>query len=672
MLDDLPKNLIGLYQQGSLRTIDVCFADLIRRISGEADETLLLSVALVSRFVGEGHICLDLCNLEKKEQYPWKVAAEETRKESSQEKLLQVALPDAKSWSNSLRRFPACIGTPKDQERRPLVLDDSNRLYLHRYWQYEQWVATKLREMAAPANPPLDPQNLGAKLKALFPDNHPPQGEERQRMAAFSALRNRLTIISGGPGTGKTYTVARILALLASDSEPARPLRIRLAAPTGKAAVRMVESIREAKEKGKELVAYSQGAIPEGASTLHRLLGSIPGSPYFRHGATNPLQADVVIVDEASMVDLPMMAKLLQALGPDTRLILLGDSNQLASVEPGYVLGDICGSADVSAFSQPFLTDYVKATGLTPKDSALRWNGPVGFGDCLIELVYSMRFPPGGPVAAISSAVKAAESDQDAESAWNLLFSKAGPNADIALHAAPERLRDAKGRPLKNLRQIIVEGYKNFLDTETPEEAFGALDRFRVLCATRRGPYGVKTVNQLVEEILSFQDITERTRPCKNALNPTSAFYDHQVIMVTQNDYALNLFNGDIGVVLQWKDEVEKAHLGVFFEKSPDDPEPFRSVPPNMLPDHETAFAMTIHKSQGSEFENLLILLPPLDSDLLSKELVYTAITRVKPDGSSYGRSGHIDLWCSEQVFKSAILRRALRFSGLKEALARP
>ena len=653
--------LAQLRDQGSLRDVDFAFADLIRRMSGGDDESLLLAAALASRVVGDGHICLDLRETAKRKVYP----TLGTTEDGEAEKPAQADLPTFTAWRAALRRAKPCVGKPG--ERKPLILDDAGRLYLHRYWQYERFVATRLKEMAETPAESAFPADLGKRLAALF-DTPSDKGGDRQRLAAFAALRNRFLVITGGPGTGKTRTVARILALLAASTpDGGPPPRVRLAAPTGKAAMRVMESIRAA-HADPDLEGLPTGAVPGEAATLHRLLGVIPGSPWFRHNAENPIDADVVIVDEASMIDLPMMAKLLMALGPATRLVLLGDMNQLASVEPGYVLGDICRSADVNAFTPAFLKSYRKATGLQVEDRGLgrKADGPIA--DCLIELSYSWRFPADGPVGRVSRAIQEAVDEDGAEGAWQALREESGADDPlITWRASPARLTDRRGRPVAALREVVIDGYRDFLAAETPAAAFAALSRFRVLCALRRGPYGVGGVNRFIEDILAFK--YDPKPDALRRLDPRGAFYDRRVVMVTRNDYSLGLFNGDIGVVLEDESGAGRKLVAFFESAAEDEADAFRRVPVNMLPEHETAFAMTIHKSQGSEFGALLILLPPRDTPLLTKELLYTAVTRVKPDPDRPATTGRVDLWCPEAVYKVAARRATARASGLREAM---
>ncbi len=688
----MPEDLDNLLKEGSLRSQDYFFADFIGRACGFDDKNLLLAAALVSHAVGNGSVCLDLeekagakfpidDDVESEATLPGEGAVQKTK----------ITLPTQAEWLESLNaaQAAACIGKPGAPLVKPLVLD-GHRLYLYRYWRYERAVAAALSDRAKTLAGQKLPGWFGARLAAYFtvPDKYKDNESAQtalnvQKLAALSAFRNRLTLISGGPGTGKTFTIASVLALLVEQAiETKTPIRIRLAAPTGKAAMRMVESIRKAKQ-AMQLEDSIRKAIPEEASTLHRLLGTVPGSPYFRHNAENPLNAEVVIVDEASMIDLPIMAKLIDALTSEARLILLGDMNQLVSIEPGHVFGDICSAASAPmAFSPAIHKDYRSVGGQDFVGNTITWDGKPGLGDCLVKLDFSFRFPPEGPIGRISEAII----NHNPDAAWSILSThgmggapQAGDtDVGIAGHLAPESLYDNERRPLKDLRHAILAGYKAYLDAETLEQSFKALGAFRMLSAFRKGRYGINSLNRLIEDVLSLKDVKRETmseeyKP-KRALAADSEFYERRPILITKNDYSLNLFNGDIGIVLDEQTDATEPVSGMekiqgsggrrrvaYFERTDKDGKPtYEAISVNMLPPHETAFAMTIHKIQGSEFGQVLILLPPKDHKFLTRDLLYTAITRAKT---------HVELWCTEEIVKAAVLRKTMRASGLGDAL---
>ena len=619
------QRLRELEAQGSLRPIDGQLADLARRMMRTDRWDVLLAVALASRAVGRGDVCLDLAAMAGK---PFPDRADDTEAELP-DTVKRLTLPAERTWLAALSSKAAacCIGGPDDH--RPLVLEGS-RLYLRRFWQYEQQVLAGLRARAGLAGQPPAPW-FEARLRQYFPDEAGP-GAAIQRDAARTACSRRFALLSGGPGTGKTYTVARIVALLAEDRIGGRPLKVHLAAPTGKAAARVQESIRKAKADFSGQAAVL-GQIPEVASTLHRLLGASPGSPYFRHDRSNPLDTDVVVVDEASMIDLPMMAKLLAALPDEARLILVGDQDQLASVEPGKVFGDLCEAAAAHPVLKP----------------------------CLSRLTHSRRFTPDSPIGRLSAAINRTRPDasDDLAQAWQTLVAVNGSEG-FAWHDAAAGLRDGEGHPRHAFRLAVLEGYRRFLDAVTPADAFAALNAFRVLGAVRGGPAGVPALNRLIEAILALKDVTAMAgglRPA-NPLKPRGGGYDHQPILVTANDYALGLYNGDVGIVLAGPD----GTLSAWFEQAgPDGTVTHRRLALNLLPPHETAFAMTVHKAQGSEFDRVLLVLPSqATSPVLTRELLYTGLTRTR---------GPLALWCTDAVFAAALARRTQRTSGLKARL---
>jgi exodeoxyribonuclease V alpha subunit len=438
-------------------------------------------------------------------------------------------------------------------------------------------------------------------LVRLFPGD--PSGEDidKQEVAAFTALSRRFCVISGGPGTGKTATVAKILALLIELSDPAK-LRIVLSSPTGKGAARLQEAIRRVKDD-LSCQQHIKEAIPSDASTIHRLLGTIKGSSYFRYHAENPVSVDVIVVDEASMVDLALMSKLIQALPMEARILLLGDKDQLASVEAGAVLGDICDTGSTRAFSGPFCDDLERATGYKlHRDS--KCEDQKGIGDCIVQLDKSYRFGSDSGIAAVSDLVNRGEGDI----AVDLLMS--GRHRDITWRALPSA--DAFSHAI---RHRIMEGYGDYVRASDPEEGYRSFDHFRILCAIREGPFGVAALNALVEKILKEEKL----------IKPDGSWYAGQPLMITSNDYNLRLFNGDVGIVLE---DPEGSHgLRAFF---PTEEGAFRKFHPIRLPEHETVYAMTVHKSQGSEFDRVLLILPDRDFSILTRELIYTAVTRAR------------------------------------------
>ncbi len=643
-----PLMLEQLFRAGHLRALDFMLAVKMAKLYGESRHDVILALALASNVTRGGHICLDLTRIAEQK---WPLL-DAFVYHADQEASVQVDLPSLDKWVSMLETSPLCAlvtANVTDTRQTPLVLVDRERLYVRRFYQYEQNVARKLLAFATWKAPAID-QDLQEEIDRLFPVS-----EKRNtfpRCAAGIALTRNLLILSGGPGTGKTFTMARLLQLLAHQKKPDGTKRIiKLAAPTGKASMRMRESILKAKlpdADGKLLQLDAD--LPQDATTLHRLLGPVHNSPHFKHNARNPLDADVVIVDEASMIALPMMARLLDAIRPDAKLILLGDMHQLSSVEPGYVLGDICGAA------------------IQPENP---------LHGTLVELTESTRFSAKGPVGLLSAAFREAgtEKDPEGEAAWHVvqnLPQSTGGHDSVTLHPTPERLTPDAKAAFTDFQQVIFDGYGAFMEANTVAAAFDALAAFRILCPLRNGPFGVENVNHLVEDILArkYVDASFASTTLPPRLAPTSTFYDHRVLMVTRNNPGMELFNGDVGIVMPAiaNGEVAGAESAenlvvwfAYFDANTCERK-FRSVACNMLPEHETAFAMTIHKSQGSEFTNLLLLLPPRYNPVLTKELLYTGLTRVKEKAC---------LWCNADIYKAAATSKTVRSSGLTDALCR-
>ncbi|HET8730957.1 MAG TPA: exodeoxyribonuclease V subunit alpha [Moraxellaceae bacterium] len=492
------------------------------------------------------------------------------------------------------------IGAPGSYA--PFILDAAGRFYLARYWSHEEGVARLLRARALRHLTPTDPVQLRADLASLFPADP----EDRQRQAALLSQFRALTLVSGGPGTGKTTTVVKLLALLAA--QPAdRPLRILLAAPTGKAAQRLMESIRASKQK-LGLPAALAERIPEEARTLHRLLGAEGDTGRFRHHRESPLPCDLLLIDEASMVDLALMHAVLDALPADARLVLLGDKDQLASVEAGSVFGDMCADSGTSADLRSSLAPYGVSLPEGVATSVM--------ADCRVELTHSYRFSAEGGIGALARASRAG----DAAAFLNAL----SQGHDLARCGRVE------------LRERIHAGYAAFREAVhggEPGAAFAAFLRFRVLCGHRQGIAGVEGLNALMEPA-------------------AGGWYAGRPVIVRANDYALRLFNGDIGICLDTPDG-----LRVFFEVAPGQ---YRPLAPGRLPTHEPAWAMTVHQSQGSEFDDVLLVLPDTMTPVLNRPLVYTAVTRART---------HFTLCAPDSVLEGALAALPRRESGLVDKL---
>ncbi len=583
--------------------LDRHFADLVIRLENDASLELKLAALLVSRHQALGNICLPL---------------EEIADQTLPEGLSDFdRTPKATPWARKLRKS-AVVGAPG--EFRPLILDDCNRLYLRRYWEYEKSLSEEIRARLSAAPPETDPKLLEKDLNRLFAAS---DETDLQRVAADRAVRQNFTIITGGPGTGKTRTVVAILALLIEQNQ--KPLRFALAAPSGKAAARLQEAVLG----NMEALDCSQAVrtrMPRNATTIHRLLGTIPDSPFFRHTADHQLLVDVVIIDEASMVDLALMAKLFAAIPATARVILLGDKDQLTSVEAGFVLGDICNPPSVAALTDAQAQLSFSFGTPSPRVRSIQHS--------IVELQKNYRFPRESGIYQLVQAVNRG----DAERSIVLLKDKSF--ADLSWKTVP----NARSIP-RYLQQSVLSGYKGYLAKSDPAEALECFGDFRVLCAVRNGPFGTIELNRLIEEAL-FQ---------AKLLHEREQWYCGRPVMVTRNDYNARLFNGDIGVTIQ--DAESTTEKRVIFGSAEGG---FRRVLPSRLPVHETAFAMTVHKSQGSEFAKALLILPEKGSPVLTRELLYTGLTRARE---------HMEVWASEEVLREAIAKRVTRSSGLRDAI---
>lgn len=606
MKPDILKTLEAYAAAGAFSPLDLHFARFMAKLAGTESSELVLAAALVSRQTGTGHICLDLNE----------VAGKNMPQTS-------VACPEFTGWVDTLSKSPV-VGS--GSEARPLVLDSAGRLYLYRYWQYEKNLAAFfVKQAAAPVA--CDEKLLAALLEKLFPPESG-AGLNRQKLAAFTAATRRFAVICGGPGTGKTTTVAKILSLLIGLSD--KPLSIALAAPTGKAADRVQQAIGAAIQ-GLACETAVKEALPREASTLHRLLGLSPDEARARFDEKNPLPYDVMVVDEASMVDLPLMAKLVQALAPHARLLLLGDKDQLASVESGAVLGDVCADGRVEIFSRSHLERYETLTG-ERGEGLTKFEKIPPLADCIVELTRNYRFGEESGIGALAAAVNRSDSAE----ALKILSS--GDHKDLSWEAA----RGPKGYA-PALEQMVIAHYAGIsrcVDARGALEMFG---RFRILCAVREGQRGVAGINDAIETVLEHQHRIRRT----------GRWYHGRPVMVTRNDYGIRIFNGDNGIIFQSPDEILKACFA--------GPEgTVRSFVPARLPEHETAYCLTVHKSQGSEFDHVLIVLPDLPSPVLTRELIYTAITRAR---------SNVTLWADSAIFSAAIERCITRTSGLRDRL---
>ncbi|MEP7294902.1 MAG: exodeoxyribonuclease V subunit alpha [Burkholderiales bacterium] len=646
-------------EEGWIRRLDASFASFVSEFSANVQPGLILLAALVAHMEGRGHSCLAIDELlaDPTQLLGWPPEAmERLRAELAQ-------LPDEVSrWLEVIRTSPVvrADGAPESMgvpANTPLVLRGA-KLYLRRYWGYERQVAGQVLARSAAADV-VDVQVARRWLDILFdtgPHARAGSGEPRvdwQKVACAIALRGRLSIVTGGPGTGKTYTVARLLALLYAMAPEPQRLRVALAAPTGKAAGRLKQSIdRSLAELQPRLAAFPDlhdlGARIGPARTLHSLLGARPDTRRFAFDAAHPLEVDVLVVDEASMVHLEMMSGLLAALPPDARVILLGDKDQLASVEAGAVLGDLCRDAEAGRYTEESAQFIHAATGQMLPATFVS-DGPF-LAQQTVMLRESFRF--GGPIGQLALAANAG----DESAAAALLRADSG----LALQWIDARAPTSIVQLALQGRNGAVGGYRSYLQlmkhrpTLITEESHLAwvtsvlksYDRFRLLCAVREGSWGATGLNVAVERALAEVGL----------LNRRGLWYEGKPVMVTRNDSSLGVYNGDIGIVLRPLEA--GAPLRAYFM----DGSAVRSVGVSRLSDVETAFAMTVHKAQGSEFEHTVLVLPQEPSRVLTRELVYTGITRA--------RAAFTLVTGRTQSLADALASRTRRSSGLSERIA--
>jgi len=586
---------------GVLSDADVHIAAAVCRLCGEHDPDVVLAVALAARAPRLGHVALDL----------WTVAATITsdlHTDGGAEAVASLRWPEPGAWLEAVRASP--VTTPAGDVPAPLVVH-GGLVYLERYRDHEVRVVDDLRRRATAT---FDPIDIGPSAALLLAG----EGATVQRDAVRQALAGGLAVLVGGPGTGKTTTVAAMLAsLLEGDDQ----LRIALAAPTGKAAARLGEAIVHAAAQLPEPLASRLRAAP--STTIHRLLGPRHDTvTTFRHHRAHPLALDVVIVDETSMVSLPLMARLLDAVRPDARVVLVGDPGQLASVEAGSVLSDIVGPAATAA-----ATD---AGGSGPPRT-----GPLA--GCISVLRHSRRFPPGSPLDRLAGAVR----DGDADRALEVLREHRGDGDGSVTWTGVGGDSAAGAAAVRAVVEPAARQAAALAEVGSAPEALAASARVRLLCAHRHGGFGVSTWNERVETWLHASGVAAR------------GWYPGRPVMVTANDPVLRRSNGDIGIV------VRRDHrLVVCF----DDPGAgdVAEVAPSRLGSFETVHAMTIHKSQGSEFDHVVVVLPPGGSRLATRELLYTAITRARRQVTLVG---------DEESVRAAVGRAVARASGIRQAL---
>ena len=578
---------------GALRALDEALAQTLRRLDPATPDDVLAAAALASLAVAHGHAAFD-------------PAAPRQLVDAD------IAWPDVATWMEQLAasRF---VATPQASdaaaEAVPLVLEHG-LLYLRRYREYERRLALQLQRIAAQPMADTGSAALTPLFASLFPDAG---DDDRQARAAALALRRALLLITGGPGTGKTTTIARLLVLRIAQALQAgsTPPRVALAAPTGRAADRMAESLHRAAAQmaAQGIDAGLLAALPTDASTLHRLLGVIPDSPRFRHHADHPLPFDIVVVDEASMVDLPLMCKLVEAIADGAQLILLGDPDQLPSVEAGDVLAAILGAA----------VDDVHHSRLCGNDEA-------SLQGHRIHLQRAWRQADTLDLAPLADAVRRGDSTE------TLALLRGGSLANVHFHEGVDDPLAAQPALLAHWRTLATH--------TDPAPALRDANRLRLLTALRDGAQGARGLNVRIEAALSGR-----------RLGSPPAWFPGRLLLITENSYRHGLFNGDVGICLP-----DETGTPLVWFPGGEGADGVRGFHPAALPAHESAFAMTVHKSQGSEFDAVWLQLPRTDSRVLSRELLYTGLTRARTA---------VHLAGGEEVITAALARHASRVSGL-------
>lgn len=619
---------------GVLRAADVHTARRIAELAGETEESVILALALTVRALSGGSVCIDPLTVHAD---VFETDAADAPGQSAEQTLATEDLPwpEPQQWLTDLTSSRLVTVDAGGVGERPLRLV-GGKLYLERYWRQEDQVRRELQQRWIGEPQQVSATALRAGLDQLFTGQGLPPGvPDQQRLAAAMSVLGRVTVISGGPGTGKTRTVARILALLHTLSP--RPPRIALAAPTGKAAARLESSVRgEATglavlgppwdRVGRDVLDRLQ------ATTLHRLLGAGYQTNRMRHHATNPLPHDILVVDEMSMVPLTMMSRLLDAVRPDARLILVGDPDQLTSVEAGAVLADITRA-------QP-----AAPVGMAEQVAAAAGRDPAEIVPGQVTLQHTWRFSGDSGIDRLAQAVR----HGDADAALATLRSGA---EGLLFTELDSPIADALATPqLQALRRRVIEAGRVLHEAaRTPGEAstrraLEALDSHRVLCAHRGGPYGVSRWGRLIQSWL-VEAIDGY------GLDGDGEWYYGRPLMITRNDAEAGLYNGDTGVVVATPNGPRAA-----FARGTS----IALHSPLQLDAAETVHAMTVHKSQGSQFRSLTLIVPPLDSPLLTRELFYTGVTRASDEVEVIGEAAAI---------VKAIQRPANRASGLRERL---
>lgn len=671
---------------GWLRGVDRALVRFLYEQAPAASPLALLLAALASHQVGRGHVCLELEALAQAPDATLSLPPEGEPGSRSPRRPSSVLQGVAAAQMAEALQGSGLAG-PGEWGGTPLVTT-GEELYLRRYWESERRIGQAIRVRLADREAwqsALDEQAARDWLDRLFgPPADAAAQPDWQRLACALAAGSGFSVITGGPGTGKTTTVLRLLALLQGLEGPDDPLRIRLAAPTGKAAARLNTSVGGALDRlGLDRLPAGEALrrdLPAEVVTLHRLLGARPDTRHFRYGARNPLALDVLVVDEASMIDLELMASLVEAVPRTARLILLGDRDQLASVEAGAVLGELCHRAGGGHYT-PATAQWLEAvTGMAVPEAMQDADGQA-LDQHIVMLRESHRFGADSGIGRLAAAVNSGDATRAADPDASVLRTILTGPEDSALVALA-----VDGRSDTPAGEAV--GYADYLKglraarpaSAAPREAWedwardvlAAHGRFQLLCAVRRGPWGLETLNRRIAAALQARGLLGDGAGRIDGSGGYASWVEGRPVIVTRNDYALGLINGDIGIALAvpaWlaRGEPEAGRV--------DDEAPVlrvaflvagaggrvRWVLPNRLEAVETAFALTVHKAQGSEFEHVALVLPEVDSPILTRELAYTAITRASRWFSLLEpRAGTLVAASQRQIRRSGGLRRWL------------
>lgn len=684
-----------------VRSVDSAVARWVLNLAPNTSPWAILALVFTSHLAGQGHVCLDLAacwqDADGLLKLPPKDSADARRGQmlaNGQNGAMQSPLRPAQilagtclaDWLAELEACPEVIGRalPAHDAGSPPFIRDGTRLYLRRYWRQEQAVAHAISHRVQSGRALPDTPRIHAILTALFPrDAAAGGGPDWQKIACAVALRHAFALITGGPGTGKTTTVVKFLMLTQMLALQAGlpPLRILLCAPTGKAAARLRQSLLSQMDAlcAPFAAAYPslRASLPNTVDTVHRLIGIRPDQAQPKYHAGAPLPADVVVIDEASMLGLALMAHTLAALSPHTQLIMLGDKDQLASVEPGAVLGELSAAALLPGGYTPEMAQWIYATTAEVVDIAAPAGAPpTALAEATVWLRHSHRFGSSSAIAALAHCVNAG--DDKGAVAW--LTAPASSDSDFALRLLHD---DAGRRPLLSVVLAALGPWLRLVsspwqsaDSGDPSlddwalAVFAAHSQAQLLCALRHGAYGVLGLNAWIEQSLIQAGLIDADR----ALD---GWYAGRPVMVTRNDPALHLANGDVGITLPYIDPELSQAAGspvttlrvAFLSDAPQGrlAPAIRWINPHRLVFVETAFALTVHKAQGSEFNHSILVLPATPNSVITRALIYTAITRARAQFTLVAAAPDQSL----RVLRQGILRPVRQSGQLGELLQR-